>query len=169
MARRNIESAVRQRIATVNKQFREEVTIELRALGDTVESRYNEITDDWTHKVQFKRQVIVGTNYVELTNKPTGRNKQIFKWVDKGTKGPYAITIKDPKGYLHFQTGYDAKTAPIAKFNQGTGGRTGNWVKKKTIFHPGIAARKFSEKITNEILPDLRRAIENAFRRACRR
>lgn len=169
MVRRSIRSAVRQRIATVNKQFREEVLSEMRDIGRDVEAEFKKVTEDWEHKVKFKSNVDIGRDFIELKTKAAGPNKDIFNFVDKGTEGPYEIKPKNPDGYLVFQNGYSAKTAPMAKYKQGTGQSSGSWAKKKSIIHPGIEARDFSGTIMKKIRPPFRRGIENAFRRAARR
>lgn len=169
MSKRSIKVAVRQRIAQVETQFQEETTIELKAIGKNSEKYLGNVTENWTHKVKFQSRVTIGKKYILLSVYARGENKQIFDWVDKGTKGPYIIQARKPGGYLSFRTGHQPKTLPVAKFNQGSGGYTGGYVKKKFVIHPGIIARNFTKEFIKVTLPAVRRAIENAFRRAARR
>jgi len=77
------------------------------------------------------------------------------------TKGPYPIPkIIVPGKFLRFRTGYSARTAPIAKFNVGTGMANGGWVTKKQVMHPGIKKRKFMETFLEDMTPPLERRVQ---------
>lgn len=106
-----------------------------------------------------------------------GKANAVWRYVDEGTgkwgknHSPYPIRPKrtNKSGLLKFQTGYSPMTAPVAKYNVGSGGRSGNWISSKGVIHPGIRPREFTKTINEELNPSRRARIENAIRRAIRR
>ena len=172
MPSRVIRSPNRQAIFETDRRVRQEVRDELEAYGDQVISEIGSGTSDWSNKPSLKTQTQLSSNVVRVEvvpDNPRKKANRIFKYVDEGTRGPYFIFPKKAGGRLKFQTGYDAKTRSPAKFKQGTGLKFGGWVTKQFVIHPGIEGRNFIKTITSKITPDLRRRIENAFRRALRR
>lgn len=129
-------------------------------------------TRDWSHKPRFVSTVIVRPDYIEVKLNVAGTAKDIFKFVDQGTglygpnKRAYVIAPKNPDGFLKFQRFYSAKTAPIAKLGQGTGERSGDWVQKKEVIHPGIPGRHFTDKVIEELEPPWKDRIDDAFSNA---
>lgn len=169
MPQRDIRSALRQRIVATEQYALDELARVATEAGQVLTKQHRRVVQRWsTGKPVFAYRVTVKPTYVRVTVFPRGPYAQRYKYVDLGTKGPYVIRAKH-KPYLHFQGGYDAKTAPGAKYNVGLGGNTGNWAKKKQVVHPGIQARGFSEKFNKEVLIGFRRDINNALRRAIRR
>lgn len=96
-----------------------------------------------------------------------GRYAPIWIYVDKGTK-PHEIAAKNVP-LLKFQTGYSARTAPVAKYNQGTGTANGAWVTKAVVQHPGNEARKFTETIIDELDPPFPDRIQAAIARGIKK
>lgn len=137
-----------------------EATIE--AMDDAssdIQGDLKKVVKKWRHKPTFEDDKFVSKNRIELTIKPKGRNAKQFNFVDKGTKGPYIIhAVNVPR--LKFQVGYSARTAPVAKYNVGSGRRFGAWASPKTVIHPGIKARKFIETLTEELIPSLKDRID---------
>lgn len=125
-----------------------------KALKDTAEDMkdaFKDVVDKWSNKPTFTTELTLSPNYIEAVIKPAGKHKKIFKYVDMGTKGPYPIPrIVIPGKLLRFRTGYSARTAPVARYNVGSGTAVGAWVSKAQVQHPGIKARQFSEQISKD-------------------
>lgn len=166
MAQRTIRSGLRQRIVTFDKAFRRELQIIARQTGRDLLNRHREVVKGWKLRPDFSLEVTVQPTRIQILVTPRGRNKKIFRFVNEGTK-KHLIQAKN-KAYLKFQTGHSPKTKPIAKYNVGNGGRTGGWVSKKQVNHPGTKARLFTQTFVEEALPELRKQTEKAFRRAAR-
>jgi len=149
----------------IKRKVIEATTIALTNASDDIQSGLRDVVRDWSHKVDFDDTIVVTKSRMELTIKPKGRNVKIFGYVDKGTKGPYIIAAKNAPR-LKFRTGYSARTAPVNKFNQGSGQSFGSWVSTKTTIHPGIKPRKFIETITNELIPSLQDRVNSQVTKA---
>lgn len=149
----------------IKRKVIEATTLALTNASDDIQSGLRDVVRDWSHKVDFDDTIVVTKFRTELTIKPKGRNVKIFGYVDKGTKGPYIITAKNAPR-LKFQTGYSARTAPTAKYNQGTGKSFGSWASPKTVIHPGIKPRKFIETFTDDLVPSLKDRIDSEVRKA---
>lgn len=165
----NIRSTVRQKILESQTRTRNELNRELRDIGKLGESKHRAVVRDWTHKPSFVSSTTVRPNQVSVRVRVAGQHKKIYRWVDEGTNGPYIIKPRDPNGRLAFQTGHEARTAPVAKYNQGTGESTGDLVMPKQVVHPGIQKREFSKTFSKQIKPAMRQAVERAIRRGLRR
>ena len=149
----------------IKRKVIEATTLALTNASDDIQSGLRDVVRDWSHKVDFDDTIVVTRFRTELTIKPKGRNVKIFGYVDKGTKGPYIIAAKNvPR--LKFRTGYSARTAPSAKYNQGSGQSFGSWVSTKTVIHPGIAARNFIETLTNDLVPSLQDRVNSEVTKA---
>lgn len=138
----------------IKRKVIEATTTAFTHASDDIQSGLRDVVRDWRHKVDFTDEMVVTKYRLELTVKPTGRHVKIFKYVDKGTKGPYIIHAKNAPR-LTFRTGYSARTAPVARYNIGTGQSFGDWRSAKTVIHPGIKARKFTETFTTDLVPSL--------------
>lgn len=166
MAQRTIRSSLRQRMVALDKNFRRELQVVARQTGRDLLNRHREVVKGWKLRPDFSLEVTVQPTRIQILVTPRGRNKKIFRYVNEGTKA-HIIQQKN-KAYLKFQTGHSPKTKPIAKYNVGNGGRTGGWVSKKQVNHPGTKRRDFTKTFVEEALPELRKQTENAFRRAAR-
>lgn len=134
----------------------------LKNASDDIQSTGRDTTREWKHKVDFGETVTITPDIIDVLIKPTGRNVKIFQYVDKGTRGPYPIPkVLVPGKFIRFQTGYSARTAPVAKYNVGTGQHFGNWVNKQQVQHPGIKPRKFLETYMDELLPSLQVRVQD--------
>ena len=147
----------------------EEVALELEAHGQLETAKRRKVTRTWGEGSRPTFGWAVYKEPARLTLEGTIKKGQIYRWVDEGTDGPYPILPKNPEGRLIFQTGYSAKTAPIAKFDQGTGTASGDWVSSQGVMHPGITAREFEKTFSKQFKPVLTRAIDQAIRRGLRR
>jgi hypothetical protein len=116
--------------------------------GDEVariaEKDLNEVVSDW------KNQPLFVTEYrgnqkgsLVWTINATGDEKaiEIFGYVDQGTE-PHIIRPVNASR-LRFSSGYQAKTAPIANAQAGSGRSSGDVVFAKEVHHPGTEAREF--------------------------
>ena len=107
---------------------------------------HTDIVKNWEHKPVFKAQKKVTSAKISVVVFPTGENKEIWEFVDKGTK-PHIITPKNAK-LLSFKTNYKPKTlARPARTVSGGGKSTGSRVVAKSVRHPGSEPRKFEEII----------------------
>lgn len=165
----------RQLLMRQDTQIRRAVRNAVFDAADDMIGEVETVVSDWDHKPRFRKRVQVSPAYVSVEVTPTGRNKQIFEWVDQGTDGPYHIpkfirpeTQSAKPVLLKFRAGYNARTAPTAKHHQGSGSASGPWRSAHQVTHPGIEARLFLETLSLEQKPSLDRRIENAIRRALR-
>lgn len=150
-------------IAGINLKVRTAALQALKNASDDIQSTGRDTTREWKHRVDFGETVTIAPTLIEILIKPSGRNVKIFQYVDKGTKGPYPIPkVVVPGRMLKFQVGYSARTAPVAKYNVGTGAHFGNWVSKAQVMHPGIKARKFLETYADELIPSLQRRVQDS-------
>lgn len=176
MASKRIYKTFRQNVISTDTALQAELLVELHDTGDTIEAEFDQVTTRWKHKPKFRKLVSIGHNRLEVTVEPEkfGLANAIWRWVDMGTgkwgkrKSPYPIRPKrtNTKGVLSFRTGYQPRTAPVAKFNVGMGRATGGWVSKKEVMHPGIEPREFTETVYKLIDKTFKRRIDRAIRRA---
>lgn len=155
-----------------DKRLRAELQDEMRETARDVKNWLEVAVRSWTHKPHFASRVTLRPDYMEIKVDIAGTYKQIFIYVDKGTgkwgksKAPYPIPkVVTPGKYLRFQTGYSAKTGAGAKINVGTGAKSGDWVTKEQVMHPGIEPRNFTGTVFDELKPSFTQRIENALRR----
>lgn len=167
-AGQKIESALRQRLFQQDKLLQ----TELRAVAETyalqLRSQHESVVRDWVHRPTFRHGVYASKRQVLSIVYPTGKHAKLYQWVDEGTKA-HVIKPKRAGGLLKFQRGYSARTSPVARFNVGTGRASGRWTSARIVRHPGTKARQFSKTFNRDVLPEMRRNIENAIRRALRR
>lgn len=150
-------------IARQKKFADREISQELRDTGLEMRTEHEKVVRDWTHKPTFKAEVNESKYLKTVKIKVKGQHADIWTFVDKGTK-PHEIAAKNVP-LLKFQTGYSARTAPIAKHNVGTGQKFGAWVSAAVVQHPGTEARKFTETILKELSPPLEDRIQAAVKR----
>ena len=135
---------------------------------------HEKVVEDWTTKITFQARKVIKPDVITVYVYPTGENKNIWYYVDQGTK-PHPITPKKPGGMLVFPWGgpgsYVSKTlAKPARTVVGGGYvRNPQTVRAKRVQHPGTEGRNFTGQIANEIKPDFKREMENAFRRTARK
>jgi len=152
-------------LARQKKFVEREVTLELIASGQEMKTDHDKVVRDWAHRPTFKAQTDLRAFLRTVKIVVKGQHADIWAYVDKGTK-PHDIPLS-PKidGFLRFQLGYNARTAPKAQFAQGTGTASGAWVTAKQVHHPGTKARKFSETILKELSPPIEDRIQAAVKR----
>ncbi len=158
----NRKIALQQLNSIVRKEIEKTLDKEVKP---TLVKSHEVIVKNWKHKPKFQAKKTIKPDVIAVTVFPTGENKKIWRFVDKGTK-PHVIKAKNAPNLI-FQTGYKPKTlASPARTVSGGGKSIGPIVSKKQVNHPGSKARKFTETIAKDIKPDFKRVIENAFRRS---
>lgn len=150
-------------LARQKKYVELEVDDEMRATGQEMKTDLDKVVRPWKHRITFRAQLDNRAAVRTVKIVPQGANKAIWYYVDLGTK-PHIIRAKN-KPFLKFQSGYSARTAPVAKFNQGTGQKFGAWKQKREVHHPGTKARKFSETFFKELTPPFPDRIQAAVKR----
>ena len=163
-----IRSGGRNAVLAKDRQLRLELTRITLDIGEQLAEKHRQVTRNWSKRIRFTVRQVVEPGFIGVEIVPAGRDKRIWRFVDKGTHGPYIIRAKKRGGMLAFRTGYQPKTAPVARVLQG-GKATGKWVKKVQVIHPGIRPRKFTKTFDRELRPEFRRQVNNAIRRAMRR
>lgn len=127
------------------------------------------IVANWKNKVTFSAEKSIRPDKIRIFVFPTGPNKQIWIYVDQGTK-PHPIKPRK-KPLLIFSWGgpgsYIPKTKAKPARTVAGGGKVQNAqiVRSTGVDHPGSEAREFSRTIAEDIKPEFKKEIENAFRR----
>jgi hypothetical protein len=131
------------------------------------------VVEDWEHQPGFQGRLAMKQDKIAVYVWPTGDDKMIFIYVDKGTK-PHRMPAVDGK-LMVFQLGgtYVPKTmAKPARTVVGGGKVVGGvktfTTKRKAYVHPGSEGRGFTEQIAKDIAPFFKREIDAAFKRAAR-
>lgn len=176
MPSRRVRSTARQALIEQDRLIQEELVATVRDTTEEGIAHFERITVQWKRKPKFRPVLTVRPSVIKSEIGISGAGALQWIWIDRGTgrRGPkkraYVILPKDPAGRLKFQTGYAARTAPVAKFNRGPGRSFGPWVSPKVVVHPGIRPRKFTETLFEKRLsPPFKKRIENAIRRGVRR
>lgn len=150
--------------AIIQKEYQKVYNACLQAVkntSDDLQSTGRDTVREWNNRPDFGEELLYDENRIEATIKPKGNKRviQIFQYVDKGTK-PHIIMPKVKGTYLKFQTGYSARTVPVAKYNVGIGRSFGAWVSKAYVNHPGSKPRKFLETYLNELIPSFQQRVQ---------
>lgn len=170
MLLRNIRSGQRKAAITDLKSIgRKELeqTLETQVKQRLIEE-HKKVTANWEHDIEFQGRKTITADQIKIYIFPAGPNKEIWNYNDQGTR-PHVIRPKSAPR-LAFQAGtYIPKTKPVGQIVSGGGQvQGGELVFAKEVNHPGTEARRFSETIAEDIKPDFRREVENAFRRIAR-
>jgi len=120
----------------------------IEAEGEAQKRELDKTVTTWKNRPTFKYDVALYRDDVSLLVYPTGDQKGVDNWnrIDRGTR-PHTITARRAPT-LRFRTGYRAKTRP-RQFTSGASRRSGPWVSPKTVRHPGIEAREWSQTLVN--------------------
>lgn len=139
---------------------------------NTVERRkliaeFDSVVLNWKHRPKFIATMgDKGGDFI-LSVRPAGKEAQKWRWVSRGTKGPYKIRAKNAKT-LAFRTNYQPRTKPGYVFG-GPGKASGPWRTPVEVEHPGIEPRLFEEHIGKRFAPMFRERIENVIRKEIRK
>ena len=150
--------------------FRLEMLNAIRKTGTVVKKDFQKTTATWKHKPKFEVLISLKGPGPELL---VGTDDEIYKWVSRGTEGPYEIwagfyTGKSDKKALAFKSRFTAKTAPnvIGSF---PGSSSGSTVVRPYVVHPGIDPRGFEEAIQEDRQPWYKRQMEMAMSEAAKK
>lgn len=108
--------------------------------GKYLQSKLEATTSTWAHKVEFERdfaQVAGGGWAMAIMT-----DDDIWNWTDRGTK-PHTISARNAP-FLVFRMGGTPKTIVGIFGSVPAGAPDGDWVKKKSVRHPGTKAREWS-------------------------
>lgn len=104
---------------------------------------FQRTTQTWDKKPKFYIRKTGSTRRIEV-------NSVVWFWIDLGTRA-HGIVAKGggtgKSAYLTFRTGYAPKTFPNIPDSFRGGTETGRMVRTLAVWHPGIQARNFTEKI----------------------
>lgn len=143
-------------LRALDKRVRASVLQTIKNASDDIQSNGRDVVRRWRTKVDFKEELTVTPHLIVARITPKGKGAKIFGYLDLGTKGPYLIPkVLTPGKMLTFRTGYSAMTAPVAKYNVGSGQSFGGWRRKAQVTHPGIKKREFLKTFMNELVPTL--------------
>lgn len=161
--------AVQQSAAVTNA-----IALETTEIGEEIAEYFGDVVGDWKNKPTFRVVVTVNDQKIALEVVATGDGADKWLWISRGTGrwGPkkQSYTIRPKGDYpLRFQTGYSARTAAVAKYDQGDGKKYGDWRTTYEVEHPGIESRLFEEEAQKNILPTARRRLNNRIRREVRK
>lgn len=149
----------------------------IRKFGTKVKKRYRETTRTWETKPKF--ETVVSLKGIGGRKGPTAivyTDSQIYAWVDYGTGqwGPrgtkYEIwagyyTGKSDKKLLAYPSVFEPKTEPgVIGSTAGYKGEVDTF--RPYVLHPGIEPRRFTEIISEEMMPvfeeDMAQAMKDA-------
>ncbi len=172
---RQIRSPAREKaLMDLGSTVRKEVEGALEKVKKALVDSHELIVQDWKSDVSFRAAKYIRPDRMWVTVFPTGADREIWFYVDQGTK-PHTIPERRPKKAkaLAFQAGgaYQPKTlAKPARTVSGGGKVTGGTkvvaMKAKAYTHPGTEAREFTRQIAEDIQPEFVKEVENAFKRA---
>ncbi len=121
---------------------------------------------NWKNKPEFRARKFIRLDSISLNVFPAGPNKEIWGYVDRGTRPHIIRPIR--ANALAFRTRYVPKTRPPDRYG-GLGRASGPRVYTKLVRHPGTKARKHTEGIRRKNRQWYSRTMESAWRRAIRR
>jgi hypothetical protein len=167
---RNIRSGKRKALLTELPSIAKEMLSAAldKQIKPLLVKSHNLVVANWKNKPEFQTRKYIKSDSIRMTVYPTGEAKEIYGYVDQGTK-PHLIVPVHAK-LLKFKTGYISKTlARPARTVPGGGKATGPQVFAKVVHHPGSEPREFSKAIAGDIQPDFNRIIDNTFRAIARK
>jgi hypothetical protein len=141
---------------------------------------HEKIVEDWTSDVGFAARKVVRPDSITIYVFPTGKDKMVWIYVDRGTK-PHKIEAKNAPRLAFFMTTeggkpvrgrYEPKTRARPARTVAGGGyvpKPKTFLRPLVVDHPGNEPRNFTAQIARDIEPFFIKEIENAFRRTARR
>ena len=165
--------AIRSRRAFVN--YPEVRRVLESALDNVVKPHFikafDTITSNWEHKPEFNGRKFITPDAVKVNIFPTGKNKEIYGYVTKGTR-PHTIRAKKAP-VLAFVWGgpgsYAAKTGPGGSWYNGPGFVVGGRETfRKEVRHPGSKPRNLEALVAKREKPWYNKTMEAAWKRAIR-
>lgn len=161
---RIIGAGLQRRLAEKEARVRRGWQSVFEDLGTEMQAAYARTTRNWRRKPGFTVELTFSKERYAVVVRPGGSRRLIYRFVDTGTKA-HIIRARAGK-VLRFQTGHVPKTLPGARANVGSGARTGPWVSKRMVAHPGTRPRGFSRKIAADFKADFPNRIRESYRRS---
>ena len=146
--------------------FRLEILNELRKEGTTQKQILARTTTGWKNRPTFKSEISFDRQVGAMVwTYPTGDQDAVdhWNWIDRGTPA-HTITARNYPT-LVFQPGYTASTRNRT-YSSGAASRSGEIVRPKSVRHPGIAAREWSEDLSERRKRPFEERISGAMSRA---
>jgi hypothetical protein len=171
---RQIRSPAREKVLMdLDSIARKEVEAALEKTKKLLVAWHELIVSDWKSDVGFRAAKYIRKDRMWVTVFPVGADREIWFYVDLGTKPhPIPERVAKPGKALAFMAGgkYKPKTlAGPARLASGGGTVTGGTKvvvsRAKAYTHPGSEGRHFTEKIAEDIQPQMKKEVESAFRR----
>ena len=138
----------------VDKQIKEA----LAESGEQMQQDYQATTASWERQPDFYKTVEKVGRVWRLR---VGTENEIYLYVDLGTGAAagnrpdwYPIAVTPGKNTLAYQADFEPKTTPGVLSSSG-GGKSGDWVFRKEVHHPGVRPRRFTETIAEIRIPEL--------------
>ena len=108
-----------------------------------------EFVENWTNPPGFKSESTIEGNSLVVSCEPSGNADAVqhWKWVSRGTAGPYPIFPTAGRKTLKYRKDFTPKTAgmgPRVKTGM-SGGKSGEMIYPSHVTHPGIKPRHFEE------------------------
>lgn len=129
--------------------------------ADDAKKLVESIVGNWSAKSKPKIRVTKSRS-----ERVTHIEGEIYGFVDLGTR-PHIIKVRRAR-FLKFQSGFTPKTLP-GKMSSGKGGRSGGFVFRRQVHHPGSKARGFTKAIgkqqQKEFPKRFRSALKSYFKR----
>jgi hypothetical protein len=143
------------------KTLNESIVKTLDKLGNDMIGDYNKTTETWKVRPKFFKETEkakeVWMLHVYYTN-------QIYAHVDLGTgqaagnRGDWYPIVAVNADALRYQINFTPRTTP-KKLGSRTGGKFGPWRIVKSVEHPGITPREFTQTIADKYIPQVRERI----------
>lgn len=157
-----------------DKAMRAEILKANREVGEKIRQDFQKTTAAWNgSKPRMVSEITLKKDqqvlYVGPADAGTQGDKK-WNWLDRGTRGPYPIypgivTGKSDKRALKFRTSFTAKTT-VGVIGSRAGGSSGPFAYAKAVMHPGIKARRWTQKITQKWMKPYARALQDGLNNA---
>jgi hypothetical protein len=149
---------------------RMELLNNMRKEGTAAKQELEKTVGGWKGE-KPKFEVLIGLTRDDTTVVvgPTGSDEAVNKWnwLNEGTK-PHPIRAKRAK-YLKYRLGYNAGTRPGTLQSRG-GYYVGSWWRRsRSVIHPGIEARGWTELVTQRRMPKFIKSTNEALRRGMKK
>jgi hypothetical protein len=168
---RNVRKARRAVLQNLTGISETEIKAALESVKAALIKSHEKIVEDWEHQPSFAGRKYVQPDRVGVVVFPTGEDKEIWKFVDQGTK-PHPIDAKPGSRLVFFTSEQSPAYEPKTLAKPARTVRGGGYVKEpkvkvfaKHVDHPGSEGRHFTEAIARDTEPEFKRVMDNAFKR----
>lgn len=150
----------------LDKEIRKGAAAVMVQVADNRVTSLREVPKQWKNKLTFRRMQKQERQTLKQLIMSEGKEEAIaiFGYVDRGTK-PHRIEPKKPGGRLVFNVPYQARTAPIANANAGSGKSGDVTVFSTGVDHPGNEARLFIDYAMLEAEDEVDQRLAELFKR----